>query len=703
MSEPAAPGKGRHEASPFPPGFTLAIPSAAVESRAAEESRKRGAGWALTVLASLLIALGAAAFMVSSLGPREGTSAAGVVAGELDVGGRAEPDVRAALSEYATALEGRELWLTRKGKEVRVAPRDLGFQLDLDRTTAAVLAAGREGGLAGTLRTLNRTRTDVPLSVSIDDAATEEHVSAWEQALLETHPFDGSLALRDGELVVAPPKAGLVIEREALKKLILAQLTSGKLGSIEVPVVEVVPPLEVAEIERAAAQARAILEGPITLTFAPTEEEIELARKENEEAERLHAEAQKQDKPGAPKKKKRMKRKGGRLVEDKPSLKRAATFPIPEPVEVVFDQKDLVAAFRARRIDDPTPRFVVELDDADVKRKLAPVVAKLYNASRDARFEIDEDGKVTIVPSRPGTRVDTSRLVDALYKATQQPGRRGLLPVDKNAEPKFTTGAAEALKIKGLVSEFTTRHACCQPRVKNIHRICDMLDGAIVKPGDTFSVNAAVGPRTTERGFVVAPSIGDGEMTETPGGGVSQFATTLYNALFDGGYVIRERKAHSFYFNRYPMGLEATLSFPSPDLVFFNDTQAALLLRCDYSQTHIRVRLFGDNGGRKIERRVSKPFDYTDPRVEYVGNERRDPETEKVKDAGSHGFSVVTTRIIALPDGTRKEEKRTVKYTGKPRLLEVHPCKIPKGAEGHTGEKCPKPPEDEDGEGGGAG
>lgn len=654
----------------------------------------------ILAIAAVTLALCAAAISVWAFGPAEGSAAPGVVVGEVDVGGRSEQDIRAALGQLATELENREIPLALGGKEIRVTPRELGFALDVDTTTARVLEVGRERGLGGALRSVNRTRTDVLLAVTLDRAALDEVVPGWEATLIEDLPFDGALEIDSGSVTAKLPKAGRRIDRDGLLLRIQAELERGKTGIVTVPTLDVSVPIDPAEVERAAQQGRAILSGPITLTYAPTEEEIELVRKENEEAEKRQSEAEKREKKKPAKKKKKTK-KGRRPAEDVPTPKKADTHPLPEPVEVVFEKGDLLSAFRAHRLDDPTPHFIVELDPAEVKRKLAPTVAKLYNASRDARIEIDDEGKVSIIPSRPGTRVDTTRLVAALYEAAGNPGRKGELPVDKNAEPKFTTAAAQALNIKGLVSEFTTRHACCQPRVKNIHRICDMLDGALVKPGDTFSVNAAVGPRTLSRGFVVAPSIGDGEMTETPGGGVSQFATTLYNALFDGGYIIRERQAHSFYFNRYPMGLEATLSFPHPDLVFYNDTAAAILLRCDYSETHIRVRLFGDNGGRKVDRKVSQPFNYTDPKIEYVGNPKRDPEKEKVKDAGSHGFSVVTSRIMTLPDGTRKEEKRTVKYTGKPRLLEVHPCKIPKGEEGHTGEKCPEPPEDE-GEGGGS-
>ncbi len=628
--------------------------------------------------------------------PEAGFVAPGVSAGGVDLGGRSEEDARAAVDDLARAFPKRTIALSAGGKELRIALEEVGAELDPAATTAAALSAGRERGLAGAMRALSRGRTEVNLHVSLDAAAVAELSVEWERALVDDPPFEGAIEIVDGAPVAKKPRAGHRIDAPALARALSDELARGGAGPVAVPLVLVTPPVTEEEVARAHELAAAILSGPITLEHHPTAEEIDVVRQENEERARRRKEAEDRDAWRLPKKKSRMKRKGRRMVEEPAAPKKVEEDALPETLSVTFTQADLLAAFRARRTD---ARFQVELDDGEVKKKLVPIVAKLFNPARDARFDIDAQGRVTVVPSRPGTRVDPARLVEALYQAASRPTRVGELPVDKNAQPKFTTEAAESLGIKGLVAEYTTHHPCCQPRVKNIHRIADMLDGTIVKAGETFSVNAAVGPRTLERGFVMAPSIGDGEMVDTPGGGVSQFATTFYNALFDGGYAVKERKPHSFYFNRYPVGIEATLSFPHPDLVFFNDTQAAALIRCEYGDTFIRVRIFGDNGGRKIDRRVSQAFDFTEPKTEHVGNPRRKVDEEKVKESGSHGFSVTVTRVITQSDGTRREEKRLIKYNPRPRVVEVHPCKVSKGEEGYTGEKCPV--EEQEGAGGG--
>jgi hypothetical protein len=152
--------------------------------------------------------------------------------------------------------------------------------------------------------------------------------------------------------------------------------------------------------------------------------------------------------------------------------------------------------------------------------------------------------------------------------------------------------AATGLGVKEVVGQFTTKHPAGQPRVKNIHRISDLTRGVLIAPGATFSVNDFVGRRTAEKGFVTAPVIDDGEFKEDVGGGVSQFATTLFNAAFFGGLDIPTHKAHSIYISRYPFGREATLAYPSVDLKVRNNTPYGVVIWPTYTDSSITVQLW---------------------------------------------------------------------------------------------------------------
>jgi vancomycin resistance protein YoaR len=316
---------------------------------------------------------------------------------------------------------------------------------------------------------------------------------------------------------------------------------------------------------------------------------------------------------------------------------------------------------------------------------------RVEQRARDATYEVHGRDHLVVVAERKGNRIAVDRLFSDLEQRLREGVRQLDIPFEPTELPKRSVADLDKLNIHEPVGTFTTRHACCQPRVNNIHRIADLLNGTIVAPGETFSLNEYVGQRTVDNGFVPAPSIQDGEMVDSIGGGVSQFATTYYNAMMRAGYEILERQAHTYWFDRYPMGHEATLSWPKPDVVIRNDTQSGLLVLTSYTDTSITVRLFGDREGRRVEWSVSQRFDSVRPNTEYLPNGELDPSREHVKEGGCIGWSVWTMRTVTLKDGSLKKDKRKVIYKPRIRRVEVHPCKIPKGEPGHTGEKCPEP------------
>ena len=93
-----------------------------------------------------------------------------------------------------------------------------------------------------------------------------------------------------------------------------------------------------------------------------------------------------------------------------------------------------------------------------------------------------------------------------------------------------------------------------------------------------------------------------GEFTEDFGGGVSQLATTTFNAVFLGGYEDVYHKPHTIYITRYPMGREATVNYPTVDLKFKNNTQHGVLIRTWYTASSITVTFYGDKEGKTVDR-----------------------------------------------------------------------------------------------------
>jgi vancomycin resistance protein YoaR len=166
--------------------------------------------------------------------------------------------------------------------------------------------------------------------------------------------------------------------------------------------------------------------------------------------------------------------------------------------------------------------------------------------------------------------------------------------------PERTTAQARAMRITELVSEFSTPYACCQPRVTNIKRGAAIMDGTIIPEGGTFSLNEVLGERTSARGFVAAPQINAGRLEDAVGGGVSQIATTMFNAAFFAGLNLVSHTPHEFWITRYPPGREATVSWGGPELIVENDWPAAVLVKATATDEGITIRLYSSKLGRRV-------------------------------------------------------------------------------------------------------
>ena len=173
--------------------------------------------------------------------------------------------------------------------------------------------------------------------------------------------------------------------------------------------------------------------------------------------------------------------------------------------------------------------------------------------------------------------------------------------------------------MKEEVSDFVTYFPYAEYRNINQGRAAELIDGTLVRPGETFSFNDTVGERTEENGFVEGFVISNGVFAEELGGGVSQVVTTTYNAAFFAGMDDVEHTPHSFYIDRYPLGREATVAWPSVDLKFRNSTPYGVLIHAWVVPVHrdiVRARCTSRCSRTKywdITAGVSDRYNFTPP------------------------------------------------------------------------------------------
>jgi len=552
--------------------------------------------------------------------------ARGVTASGIDLGGLGEEDARAAIRAYESQLLEPAGFVV-KDETFELDPRTVGVDIDEDAVVAEAMAQGRDKSfLSSWLGWFGSFGADyeIDVPVSVDRDRIADVLDEWQREAIASPAFEGDIAIRDGRALPEYPRPGEGIDKATAVPAVASVLVETQRSPITIDTRQIDPELTKADIDAAVEEANSLISDTVT------------------------------------------------LVATDPEL------------EITFDAADLAAAYEAEVVSNSAPAIVQGFNSDKIASLLSVHLADIEEPPRDAVFLIEEDDSVTLVPGRPQTLLDVDLVITALEAAALDPSGVGEFPFAFGQEPDFTTAEAEAMGPITLEGEFTTQHRSGEDRVINIHLIADAVDGAVVQPGEEFSVNEHVGERTREKGYVPAGMILGGELVDSVGGGVSQFATTFYNASFYGCYEDVEHKPHSLYFDRYPEVNEATISWPTPNLIIRNNTDALLIIKTEYTSTTITVKFFGNNGGKTCERERGSRFGYTNPPEKYEPNAAIEPGTERVKSNGAQGWSNTVKRVITYPDGTVEEEVYTWRYSAQPKIIEVHPCDMP-----DSEEECP--------------
>lgn len=276
-----------------------------------------------------------------------------------------------------------------------------------------------------------------------------------------------------------------------------------------------------------------------------------------------------------------------------------------------------------------------------------------------------QDGRPQIIPAKTGVTYKKDPLVRRFRAAITAQGEGRSRKVGTTvAQPEFTTADARKLGIKQQVSTFTTYYPHANYRNVNLSRAAELIDGTVLKPGETFSLNDTVGERTVANGFTEGYIISNGILTGDLGGGVSQMATTLFNAAFFAGLKDVEHKPHSFYIDRYPVGREATVAWGSVDLKFKNDTPYGILIDASVSPSSysssgaVTVSMYSTKYW-DITTRTGERYNFTSPQTREIDSATCTPNT------GYGGFDIDVWRYFrkAGSDELVKTEKMHTTYT----------------------------------------
>jgi vancomycin resistance protein YoaR len=538
----------------------------------------------------------------------------GVRIGGVEVGGLE----RAAASERLTAdlpsLTAGSLSVRIGDEAVDVPLAQLGRSWDTDSMLDAAYGVARSGNLVADavarLRVLV-VASDVPATMALESEAALDSVVADLAARVSAEARDASVTYEAGEgFVVREGTAGVALDEAELRSALASAAATQTPEGIEVAPQLTEPEITTREAEIAARKANRMADQSLGL------------------------------------------RAGGESYALKPAkLASLLTFSLAADgsYEPVIDEERL----------------------ADLVK---PLARKVRTEPQNASFTWGAGGVTGVVPAVEGRKLDVAGSVGRIAATLRDRGnavvRRSIpLAIVANA-PALTTQAAEAAAPKmQRLNTWTTYYVPGEGNFwnANIHIPAWDLDGKVIAPGEWFEFWQGIGPVTLARGYGYGGAIIGGRSVPNGAlaGGICSTSTTLFNAAMRSGLEIGERTNHSYYIERYPMGLDATVLKTDTwetDMTFRNDTENPIVIRSYTGNGWVRFDIWGVPDGRTV--RLSAPTTWGHGTAVWttVVNRNLAPGTSRIVEYPHNGFNSSVTRWVYDANGTVLHEDTWVSH-----------------------------------------
>jgi vancomycin resistance protein YoaR len=266
--------------------------------------------------------------------------------------------------------------------------------------------------------------------------------------------------------------------------------------------------------------------------------------------------------------------------------------------------------------------FTVELDESQIPANLKKAAKAVKRPAKSAQYLVARSGKIVgVVASSVGRKIDrkaTTAAVVAELQARAAGGAPSPVRVQTTAlAPKLATSeAARKAPVMSLLGSWQTWFPISERNYfgANIWVPAQLINGTVLKPGQSFDWWDAIWPVTPARGFGPGGFISSDhtEPTGALGGGMCSSSTTLFNAAMRAGLDINARSNHKYYIDRYPLGLDATVSITGggrQTMSFRNDTKGIIFIRGSRIRSGnvgwVRYEIWGIPDGRTVS--ISRP------------------------------------------------------------------------------------------------
>jgi len=540
----------------------------------------------------------------------------------VNIGGQSREEAVRTLEQKLGDRTTKPMVLTLDGRELRLDPAVAGLLLDA-RATVSEASKGAMNPLTSVPAMLGMTREAEPRTV-VDRVKLAAELEALAAGVGGAE-VDAGISFAGGKAKAIAPKQGKVLDAPAAVALVEGAFLDGG-GPIELPVKTASPKVTQAEVDRAMRQfAAPAMSGPVTLTA------------------------------------------GGKRLKLTPAVLAKYLSMVPD------------ASGRLQ------PKIDVDGLQVELGQTFSSVGDKPRNATFKVRGKLVAGAKVDVVPSKAGRGVSGATAADALLTVLPKKSGRTARVTLGTIQPELTTEGANRLGVTEVMSTYTTNYPYAADRLTNIHRASDLIDGSVIRPDETWSLNGTVGERTAANGFAKGTVINNGRFETDYGGGVSQVATTTFNAVFFAGLKDVMHRPHSFWIDRYPAGREATVAWPTLDLKFTNDSGKPVYLESTYTDSTVTVTLLGTREYDDVRAEPGDKYDVVKPEAST------DTSAGCVEQAASDGFKIDVTRVFVRDGKEVSREKFHTEYDPADKITCVRRTGTEGEGQGNGGTRDPAP------------
>ena len=247
----------------------------------------------------------------------------------------------------------------------------------------------------------------------------------------------------------------------------------------------------------------------------------------------------------------------------------------------VYDSAFAMANTVGYRVTGP---FRVEILEEPEPPDLQAIYDQVYIAPVDDSIDLENH---SVTPGAWGYHFD----VEAAQKLVDQArfGETVYIPMAFQ-EPEIY---GDKVYFRDILGYCETKHTQDENRNNNLRRACESMNGVVLQPGETFSYNDTLGPRTKENGYLRAGAYSGWELVLSYGGGICQGSSTIYCATLYADLEIVQRVNHGMKVGYMEPGLDATVSWWGPDFQFRNNTHFPIKIAAEVSDGLVKVTILG--------------------------------------------------------------------------------------------------------------